>query len=327
MILVTGATGFLGSAIVRRLLAAGESVRVLVRPDSNRANLEGIDVEVCEGDLLDQPSVRAAVKGCKGLFHAAADYRLWAPDADRMFRTNVHGSMRLIRDAMAAGAERIVYTSSVAVLGTDPSGAPADETTPSASGDMIGPYKHSKFAAENGVRKIIEVQNAPVVIVNPSTPIGPRDIRPTPTGRIVVEAAAGRMPAYIETGLNVAHVDDVAEGHVLAWRKGVIGERYILGGDDLPLAELLTLAAEAAGRSGPKIRLPHGFVLPFAWMSQNVSRLTGREPFATVDGVRMASKKMFFSSAKAERDLGYTHRPAANAVRDAVMWFKAEGYI
>ncbi|MHC8509257.1 MAG: hopanoid-associated sugar epimerase [Rhodospirillales bacterium] len=324
---MTGATGFLGSAVVRRLLAAGEAVRVIARPGGDRRNLAGLDIDVREGDLLDQPSVRAALKGCTGLFHAAADYRLWAPNPEQMFRVNVDAAVRLIGDAMAAGADRIVHTSSVAVLGIDPSGAPADETTPVTYEDMIGPYKRSKFSGEEAVRKIIREQGAPVVIVNPSTPIGPRDVKPTPTGRTIVEAAAGRMPAYVETGLNVAHVDDVAEGHVLAWRKGRIGERYILGGGDMSLIEILSAAAKAAGRKPPAIRLPHGFVLPIAYMAEAWARISGREPFATVDGVRMARKKMFFSSAKAERELGYTHRPGADAIHDAVAWFKAEGYV
>ncbi|MBI3113177.1 MAG: NAD-dependent epimerase/dehydratase family protein [Rhodospirillales bacterium] len=327
MILITGATGFVGSAVLRRLLAAGHRVRALARPASVRRNLEGLTVEVVEGDLLEPSSLRPALEGCSGLFHVAADYRLWAPDPGPMFRANVDGTRMLLLAARDARVERIVYTSSVAALGVLPGDAVADEKTPVTFADMIGPYKQSKFLAEATVRKLVEDEGLPVVIVNPSTPIGPRDIKPTPTGRLIVEAAAGRMPAYVETGLNVAHVDDVAEGHLLAFEKGRVGERYILGGENMSLQAILSAVAEAAGRRAPKLKIPHGAILPIAYAAEAWARIFGGEPFATVDGVRMARKKMYFSHAKAARDLGYAPRPAGQALADAVRWFKDHGYL
>ncbi|HEX9569238.1 MAG TPA: hopanoid-associated sugar epimerase [Rhodospirillales bacterium] len=327
MILITGATGFVGSAVLRRLLAAGHRVRALARPASDRRNLEGLAVEVAEGDLLEPSSLRPALEGCSGLFHVAADYRLWAPDPGPMFRANVDGTRMLLLAARDARVERIVYTSSVAALGVLPGDAVADEKTPVTFADMIGPYKQSKFLAEAAVRKLIEDEGLPVVIVNPSTPIGPRDIKPTPTGRLIVEAAAGRMPAYVETGLNVAHVDDVAEGHLLAFEKGRVGERYILGGENMSLQAILGAVAAAAGRRAPKLKIPHGAILPIAYAAEAWARISGGEPFATVDGVRMARKKMYFSHAKAVRDLGYAPRPAGQALADAVRWFKDHGYL
>lgn len=325
MDLVTGATGFVGSAVARRLLAAGRQVRVLVRQDSNRANLAGLDVETVEGDLSRAEGLEAACAGCEAVYHVAADYRLWTRDEAAMFRTNVDGSVALIRAAQAAGATRIVYTSSVAVLGLNADGTPADETTPVRYEDMIGPYKRSKFRAEEAVMRLVAEEGAPVVVVNPSTPIGPRDIKPTPTGRLIVEAASGRMPAYVDTGLNVGHVDDIAEGHLLAFRHGTIGERYVLGGDNFGLAEILAQVARACGRRPPRVRLPHGLILPVAYAAEAWTRLTGgSEPFVTVDGVRMSRKRMFFTSAKAEAALGYRHRPAAEAIADAVAWFRSD---
>ncbi|MGH6662070.1 MAG: hopanoid-associated sugar epimerase [Rhodospirillales bacterium] len=327
MILITGATGFVGSAVLRRLLAAGHRVRALARPASDRRNLEGLAVEVVEGDLLEPSSLRPALEGCSGLFHVAADYRLWAPDPGPMFRANVDGTRLLLLAARDARVERIVYTSSVAALGVLPGDAVADEKTPVTFADMIGPYKQSKFLAEAAVTKLIADEGLQVVIVNPSTPIGPRDIKPTPTGRLIVEAAAGRMPAYVETGLNVAHVDDVAEGHLLAFEKGRVGERYILGGENMSLQAILGAVAEAAGRRAPKLKIPHGAILPIAYAAEAWARISGGEPFATVNGVRMARKKMYFSHAKAARDLGYAPRPAGQALADAVRWFKDHGYL
>lgn len=329
MDLVTGGTGFVGSAVVRRLLAAGRGVRALVRPGSrNLANLEGLDVEVVEGDLLDPDGLAAAADGCEGLYHVAADYRLWTRDPAQMFRTNVDGTVALVRAAQAAGVRRIVYTSSVAVLGLHDDGRPADETTPVRYEDMIGPYKRSKFRAEEAVMRLVRDEGAPVVVVNPSTPIGPRDIRPTPTGRVIVEAASGRIPAFVDTGLNVAHVDDIAEGHLQAFRHGGVGERYVLGGEDMSLAEILGVVAGECGRTAPRIRLPQAAILPIAYAAEAWCRLSGgNEPFVTVDGVRMSRKKMFFSSAKAEQDLGYLHRPAQEAICDAVAWFRDNRYL
>jgi len=326
--LVTGATGFVGSRIARALLRQGVEVRVLARAGASRANLKGLDLEVCEGDLADPDSLRRAVRGIGALFHAAADYRIWVPDPHPMFRVNVDGSCALIRAAAEAGASRIVYTSSVATLGINKDGRPADEQTAVSFEDMIGPYKQSKFRAEDAVRALVRTTAAPVVIVNPSTPVGPGDVRPTPTGRLIVEAASGRMPAYVETGLNIVHVDDVAEGHLAAYRLGEIGERYILGGDDLSLGDILAVLARVVGRKPPTIRIPHAAVLPIAWMAETWARLTaGSEPFVTLDGVRMARKRMYFSSGKAERVLGYRHRPAEQALADAVAWFRATGFV
>ena len=324
--LVTGATGFVGAAVARALVKTGQNVRVLARPNSDRRNLQGLKVEIAEGSLDDAKSLAAAVEGCRYLFHVAADYRLWVPDPEAMYRVNVHGTRELMLAAQAAGVERIVYTSSVAVLGIVRGGI-ADEDTPSRAADMIGPYKLSKFEAEAAVRELIKSRDLPAVIVNPSTPIGPGDVKPTPTGKVILQAARGRMPAFVDTGLNVAHVDDVALGHLLAAQSGKIGRRYILGGENMSLAEILTEVARVTGRRPPVLRFPHLAVLPLAAGAQAVARLTKREPFATVDGVRMARKKMFFSSARAIEELGYAPRPARYAIADAVAWFKANGYL
>ena len=325
--LVTGATGFVGAAVARALLARGLAVRCLARPGSDRRNLAGLDVEIVEGDLTDPASLRVATRGCDALYHVAADYRLWIPNPEAMDRVNVQGSRAVIRAALDAGARRVVYTSSVAVLRPHADGTPADEATPTTEADMIGVYKRSKYRAEAAVSALVRDEGAPVVIVNPSTPIGPRDIKPTPTGRVIVEAAAGRMPAYVDTGLNVAHVDDVAAGHLLAFDRGAVGERYILGGEDMTLAHILTEVATLVGRGPPTVRLPHDLILPFAWIAEGVARITGKEPFATVDGLRMAKKRMFFSSAKAKRELGYTWRSAHEALADAVAWFRDNGVL
>jgi dihydroflavonol-4-reductase len=324
--LVTGATGFVGAAVARALLAAGLPVRVLARPNGNRRNLAGLDVEIAEGSLEDAASLGRAVAGCRYLFHVAADYRLWVPDPAAMFRANVDGTRALMSAALDAGVERVVYTSSVATLGLVTGGI-ADETTPSGIGDMIGPYKQSKFAAEEMVRGLIAERGLPAVIVNPSTPVGPGDVKPTPTGRIIVEAAKGKMPGYVDTGLNLVHVDDVAAGQLLAAERGVVGERYILGGENMTLAEILATVARATGRRPPSLKIPYPVVLPIAAGAEMMARLTGREPFTTLDGVRMSRKKMYFSAAKAIRDLGYAPRPAVAAIADAIAWFEANGYL
>ena len=325
--LVTGATGFVGAAVARALLALpGHTVRVLARPRSDRRNLANLDVEVAEGSLEDAASLTKAAAGCRYLFHVAADYRLWVPDPAAMFRANVDGTRALMLAALEAGVERIVYTSSVATLGIVKDGV-GDEATPSAYGDMIGPYKQSKFAAEEAVKALIAERGLPAVIVNPSTPIGPGDVKPTPTGRLIVEAAKGKMPGYVDTGLNIVHVDDVAAGELLAAEHGAIGERYILGGEDMDLAQILGEVARVTGRRPPKLKIPYAVVLPIAAGAEAMARLTGREPFTTLDGVRMSRKKMYFSAAKAMRDLGYAPRPAAEAIADAVAWFGANGYL
>jgi dihydroflavonol-4-reductase len=326
--LVTGATGFVGSAVVRALLDAGEVPRVLVRAGSDRRNLEGLGVELAEGDLRDSASLARACRGCQALFHVAADYRLWVPEPDEIYAANVAGTRALMEAAGAAGVARIVYTSSVATLGLKRDGSPADEATPVTLADMIGHYKRSKFLAEAAVREMVSGAGLPAVIVNPSTPVGPRDIKPTPTGRTIVAAARGRIPAFVDTGLNVVHVDDVAAGHLLAFERGQIGERYILGGENMALAEILTVIARLCGRPAPRLRLAHGLVLPLAHAAEAWARLTGGgEPFVTVDGLRMAKKRMFFSSARAEHELGYRSRPAEAALADAVAWFREAGYL
>jgi dihydroflavonol-4-reductase len=328
-VLVTGASGFVGSAVAKALISRGVPVRVLVRSTSNRRNLSdlGDGAEIAVGSLEDLPSLRAALTGCRALFHVAADYRIWVPDPKAMMRTNVEGTRSLMREAMATGVERIVYTSSVATLGLKPGGTPADEDTPDSPGDIVGPYKRSKYEAEQVVRRMVAEDGLPAVVVNPSTPVGPRDVKPTPTGRIIVEAASGRMPAYVDTGLNLVHVDDVAAGHLLAFEHGRVGERYILGGDNLTLAEMLAEIANLAGRTPPRVRLPTAPLFPLAMAAEGIARLTGKEPFLTRDGLRMAAKLMFFTSAKAERELNYRHRPAAAGLGDALKWFRGAGYV
>jgi dihydroflavonol-4-reductase len=326
--LVTGANGFVGAAIVRALSTGGRDVRALVRRSSDCRNLDGLHrVERAYGDLLDQESLRAAVEDCRFVIHAAADYRLWTPDPASMQRTNVQGSLNVLEAAVESGVARIVYTSSVATLGTHADRTPADEESPVSIDDMIGAYKRSKFLAEAAVRDRAAALGAELVIVNPSTPMGPGDFKPTPTGRIIVDAALGRIPAFVDTGLNVVHVDDVAAGHLLALERGRPGERYILGGQNLSLQEILALVAAQAGRAAPSLRLPRWSVYPVAYASELVARWTGKEPRASLDGLRMAAKHMYFSSAKAERELGYRARPAALAVEDAVRWFRQHEYI
>jgi dihydroflavonol-4-reductase len=324
--LVTGATGFVGSAVARALVARGRRVRVLARPNSDRRNLGGLAVEIAEGAMEDPRSLARAVAGCRYVYHVAADYRIWVPDPAPMFRANVDGTRDLLTAALEAGAERVVYTSSVATLGLVPGGS-ATEETPSSVDDMIGPYKRSKFAAEQVARGLARERGLPVVIVNPSTPVGPGDIKPTPTGRLIVEAARGQMPAFVDTGLNIVHVDDVAEGHLAAAENGRIGERYILGGENMALAEILAGVAQAAGRRPPRLQVPHSVLFPVAVGAELAARVTGREPFITLDGVRMSRKKMYFSSEKASRELGYRSRPAREAIADAVGWFRDNGYL
>ncbi len=323
--LVTGATGFIGSAVARALLARGDTVRVLARAGGDRRNLAGLDIEIVEGDLRDPAARARATAGISSLYHVAADYRLWVPDPAAMYATNVEATSDLLRRAADAGAGRIVYTSSVATLGIPKDGSIADETSPVDLAEMVGPYKRSKFLAEDAVRALA-TEGLPIVIVNPSAPVGPRDVKPTPTGRTVLEAAAGRIPAFVDTGLNIVHVDDVAAGHVLAHDKGGVGERYVLGGEDMTLEQILVRIAALTGGRAPKIKLPVGAILPIAYAAEMFAKLfrTG-EPFVTVDGVKLARKRMFFSSAKAVRELGYAARPVDEAFKDAIAWFKASG--
>ncbi len=324
--LITGANGFVGSAVLRHLIKQGHQVRALVRPGSDRRNFIGIELEVVEGDLTDTASLERAVAGCHTLFHIAADYRLWLPDPDTMYKTNVDGTRNLIIAATRANIERIVYTSSVATLGINKDGTPSDETTPVTLEDMIGHYKRSKYLAEQEVHKLVKDMSSPVVIVNPSTPVGPRDIKPTPTGRIVLDTIRHRMPAYVDTGLNIVHVDDVAEGHLLALEKGNIGERYILGGDNMSLAKILEYICLDQGMKPPTIKLPHNLVMPIAWIMERIASITHKEPRATVESVRMSKKMMFFTSDKAKEKLAYRARPGVEGLKDAIAWFNAENY-
>ena len=325
-VLLTGGSGFVGSAVARALLARGHHVRSLVRPQSDVRNIATLAVERVVGDLTQPTSLRPALAGCDALFHVAADYRLWVPDKEAMFRANVEGTRVLMEEAMAAGIKRVVYTSSVATLGLVAFGL-ADEETPVSFADMVGPYKQSKFLAEAEVQRMARL-GLPVVIVNPSTPVGPRDIKPTPTGRIVRDAARGRMPAYVDTGLNIVHVDDVAEGHCLAYENGRLGERYILGGENLSLQRILGLIAVLAHRKPPRIRLSRHLLWPVAAASELYARARKTAvPLVTFDELRMAKKHMFYSAAKAERELGFRARPATEALADAVAWFEAEGRV
>lgn len=326
--LVTGATGFLGSAVARALLAAGHEVRVVARAASDLSNVAGLAVEVCHGDLRDPRSLAIACRGCDALYHVAADYRLWVRHPAELYHSNVDGTRHIMQAALAAGIGRVVYTSSVATLGINRDGTPGDEDTPVAVTDMVGHYKRSKFLAERVVDELVRDAALPAVIVNPSTPIGPRDVKPTPTGRIIRDAALGRIPAYVDTGLNIAHVDDVAAGHLLAFAHGRIGRRYILGGQNLALRDILALVAAWRRHPPPRLRLPRRALYPLAWFGEIKARLTdGPEPQVTLDGLRMAAKKMYFDSSRAEQELGYASRPAADAIRDALEWFEARQII
>jgi len=324
--LVTGATGFVGAAVARALLGAQWQVRVLARRGSDRRNLKSLAVEVSEGDLADSSSLERAAQGCDGLFHVAADYRLGARDPTELYRANVEGTRNVLSAAHRSGVQRIVYTSSVATIGIPADGTPGDEQSANSLENMIGHYKRSKYLAEEVVREAAQ-GGLSVVIVSPSTPVGPGDVKPTPTGQLVLDAAAGRMPAYVDTGLNIVHVDDVAAGHLLAYERGRAGERYILGGQDMSLREILELIARLERRNPPRVRLPYGVVLPIAYLAEGFARLTGRSGRITLEGVRMSRKKMFFSSAKAVRELGYRWRPPVQAFEDAIRWFRDNGLL
>jgi dihydroflavonol-4-reductase len=324
--LVTGATGFVGAAVARALSSAGWQVRALVRGGSDRSNLVPLAVEAVEGDLADTGSLERALEGCAGLFHVAADYRLGARDPSQLYRTNVEGTRNILNAARTAGVARIVYTSSVATIGIPSDGSPGDERTPVALSHMIGHYKRSKFLAEEVAREAVR-SGMSVVIVNPSTPVGPGDIKPTPTGQLVLDAARGRMPAYVDTGLNVVHVDDVAAGHLLAFERGRPGERYILGGEDMTLQIILAQIARTVGRTPPRFRLPYAAVLSVAYLAEGFARVSGHSGRVTLEGVRMSRKRMFFSSGKAVSELGYRWRPPLEAFEDAVRWFRERGLL
>ena len=325
-ILVTGVSGFVGSAVARAFARHGYTVRGLARASSDRTNLQDFPGEIATGDIRDAASVGQALAGCDFLAHVAADYRLWARDPEEIVRNNRAGTQAVMQAALAAGTKRIAYTSSVATIAPDPRG-PATEDRPLSEEQAIGAYKRSKVAAERLVERMIAEQGLPAVIVNPSTPIGPRDVKPTPTGRILVEAASGRMPAFVDTGLNLVHVDDVAQGHVAALERGRTGKRYILGGEDVSLATLLSDIAALVGRTPPKVSLPIAPLVPLAWIAEGWAQLTGREPMLTRDALKMARHHMFFSSKRARAELGYAPRPYAQAVAEALDWFRGQGMI
>ena len=325
-VMLTGATGFLGSAIARALVAEGHEVRALVRAETPRHVLRGLPVTYLEGDLRDEASVAGAARGAQSVIHCAADYRIWVPDPERMAEINVGGTARVMRAALEAGCRRVVHVSSVATLKPRADGTPATEEDAATPEQAIGPYKRSKTEAERLVEAMVAGEGLPAVIVNPSPPLGPRARRPTPTGRVILEAAWGRMPAYVDTGLNLAHVDDVAAGCVAALTRGAVGERHILGGQDVPLGVLLGHIARHFGRR-PPLRLPRAPLFPLALAAEFWARRTGREPMLTLDALRMAGQRMYFSSAKAERVLGYTARPWQQAVGDAIAWFREQGML
>jgi dihydroflavonol-4-reductase len=321
-VLVTGASGFVGWHVARMLLEQGAIVHALVRPGSS---VPGLPVRIFEGDLRDARTVQQAILGCSAVFHVAADYRLWARDANEMFETNVRGTSQLLELASIEQVRRFVYTSTVGCIGIPRDGV-GDETTPVDLTDMVGPYKQSKYLAEEVVLRLAK-QGFPAVIVNPTAPVGTRDAKPTPTGKLIVDFLKGKMPAYIDTGLNIVDVEDVAKGHLLACEYGTPGERYILGGENLTMREILEDLAEISGRPAPRTQIPYPVALGFARLSTAWAALTGKPPRAPIDGVRMAKKKMFVSSAKAERELGYRPRTAREALTNAVRWYRENGYV
>jgi dihydroflavonol-4-reductase len=325
-VLLTGASGFIGSAVARILVEEGFAVRALVRAGSRRDHLKALGIDIVEGSISDAASVSAALASRRYLIHVAADYRLWARDPREIFAANVEGTRAVMEAARSAGVERVVYTSSVATVQPRPDGRPADEDAFMPADAASGAYQRSKIMAERLVRDMI-ADSLAAVIVNPATVIGPHDVRPTPTGRIVIAAATGRIPAFVDTGLNLVHVDDVARGHVAALRRGRIGERYILGGNNVRFARMLADIAALAGRRPPRLRIPWYAALPVAYAAEAASRVTGREPLATLEGVRHARDCMFFSTAKAERELGIRARPYREALADALTWFRNAGYL
>jgi dihydroflavonol-4-reductase len=324
---VTGATGFLGSHVARVLADQGADLRLLVRPTSNLKNLEGLKAETATGDLRDAASLSKAISGCDTVFHVAADYRLWVRDPDEMYRSNVAGTRAILEAARKNGVQRMVYTSSVATMGFTSNGTPADEDSPVALADMIGHYKRSKFMAEQ-IALEAGRSGFHVVTVNPTTPIGEQDIKPTPTGRIVVDFLQRKFPAYVETGLNLVDVRECARGHVSALERGKSGERYILGGENLTLKQILDKLGRITGLPSPKVKLPYVFAFAAGLVDEAIiGRMLKREPRVTVDTARMGKKKMFASSDKAERELGWKIVPVDDALRRAVEWFRANGYV
>lgn len=323
---VTGATGFLGSHVVRQLCAKGDRVRVLVRPSSVCRTLEGLDVERTYGDLRDRASLREALRGARCVFHVAADYRLWTRNPRELYESNVTGTRNLLEAAAAAGVERFVYTSSVATIAVPRDGQLPNEQTQTRLGEMIGHYKRSKWLAEQEALAAA-ARGLAVVIVNPTTPVGPGDWKPTPTGRVILDFLSGRMPAYVDTGLNLVPVEDAAAGHLLAAERGRVGERYILGGQNMTLREILGVLASITRRKAPRIRLPHWIALLAGWLDTGIAEFTGREPRVPLEGVRMARHKMFVDDSKARRELGFAPGAVTAALERAVHWYEANGYL
>ena len=326
--LVTGGTGFVGANVVRELLRDGRAVRVLARPGGDRRALAGLDVEIVDGDLLDAASLRRAVRGVGTVFHVAADYRLWAPDQRALYRANVEGTRAILEVSAEAGVARVVYTSTVGALGIPHDGTAGTEDSPVTLDDMVGAYKRSKFLAER-VALELAGKGLPVVVVNPSAPIGPWDVKPTPTGQMIVDALHGRLFATVDTGLNLVHVRDVARGHLLAEARGRVGEKYILGHaqGNLSLAAIGRLIADVSGCRAPRLRIPYAVAWCAAACSEGLARLTGRVPRVPLDAVRMARKRMYFDPAKAVRELGLPQTDVREAVREAVEWFLQHGYV
>jgi dihydroflavonol-4-reductase len=326
-VLVTGATGFIGANVARLLVERGDDVRVLVRPPAERPNLQGLQAEVALGDLRDADSVRRAVRGCRRVYHVAADYRFWAKDPRELYESNVRGTANVMDACLAEGVERVVYTSTVGTIGLAALPRPCDETTPFADGQVTSHYKRSKLQAEETALSYV-ARGLPLVVVNPSAPVGAWDVKPTPTGQIVVDFVKGKLPAYVDTGLNVVHVRDVAEGHWLAAERGRVGERYILGHHDMTLAEILGELAELTGLPAPRVKLPYAV----AWVAGAVSTalatyVTRQPPAVPLEAVKMARRRMFFDPGKAVRELGLPQTPVREAFQDAIGWFEERGYI
>jgi dihydroflavonol-4-reductase len=324
-VFVTGATGFIGASLARALLEQGCRVRALARPGSDRRNLQGLDIEFHEGDLRDRESLLKGLAGCDTLFHAAADYRLWTRDPTTMYHINVEGTRFILEAALRNDISRVVYTSSVGTLGNPGTGMPGTEETPVSFSDMVGHYKKSKYLAEREAESFID-RGLPLVIVNPSTPVGRLDIKPTPTGKIIVDFLNRKMPAYLDTGLNLIDVEDCAKGHILAATRGKVGEKYILGNENLTLRDIFGLLEEISGLPAPRVKLPYTPILLAAYVNEAISRVTGREPLIPLAGVQMAGKLMYFDSSKAKRDLGLPQHPVRKALENAVEWFRTEGY-
>ncbi len=325
MTLVTGATGFIGGHVARALAAEGEPLRFLVRPKSDLRGLQGLEAELITGDLREPTALKMAVAGCDTVYHVAADYRLWARRPAELFESNVQGTRNLLEVCERAGVERVVYTSTVGTVGFSSTGEPSDETTPVSSADLAGPYKRSKFEAEQ-VALEFAAKGLPVVIVNPTAPVGEADLKPTPTGKIIVDFVRGAMPAYLDTGLNLVDVRDVARGHLLAAQKGKPGERYLLGSKNMSLSEILGALGEMTGVRPPDLRIPYAVAWMFAALGTGVASLTGKPPRAPLEAVRMARKKMYVRCDKAVSELGYCPGPVEPALERAIQWFRKNQY-